>query len=317
MVPSLQRIAPQFDRPLDPTAVRFGLLFAVVVGLTFWTAVVAAALRPVSGLLGGFPWSFVVLSGLTALIGLGLGSLAYAQYRDLSLSFAVPGQATWPVVVAAVLAPPILVAVTTVIGNAVFDVPLSAIEQRWISPDAPIQLLLATSAIPAVFLGLGYGLLSTVVFERVRDVVGDDHGVALAATLVGFYWLLPADIGSASVGGLIELGLSLIVGVAFAMSLALAYRHVEPDEGTDARLDLRYLPVVVVAAIGLVGIGLELTELPRAVGDLLWVAALAVAILGYERTRSPWVPALSLAAFQIAVGVGVYAEAVLGLVAGP
>lgn len=305
----------------DPTAVGLGALFAVLVGVSLWTGVVAHAVQfLLRWYPGGPPGSLILASAGATLFGVGLGAVAYARYRGLDLRWSRPRRGTWTAGVATVLAPAGLVAAASLVGNAVFGVPLSGMVQQWVSPEASTTLLLGVTLPTAAAVGVGYGLLLCgVVPERIRDLVGPDATVPVAVAVVGFFRLLPVDLFRGlrlGVGGTVETGLSLVFGVAFAASLGVLYRRQSGDGGVVAtlrRLDRRHLAVVAVAAVGVVGVATELTELPRAAGDLLWVAALGIAVVGYDRTRSLWVPVLALAAFDAAVTGVVYAEALYGL----
>lgn len=314
-----RRLLERFIRDRDDTAVGLGLLFAGLVGVGLWAGAVAHAAQFVFGRVSGVPGQVVLLSGLTGLFGLVLGSLAYARFRGLTIEMGVPRRGAWPSALAVGFAPALLVLGVAVLGNAVFDVTLSAMVQRRINPDGSTPTLLVTVAPPAVFLALGYGFLFCgVVCERVRGLVGSERTVAVATALSGLFWLLPVDAVQRlrlDVGGLVEIALSLLFGVAFGMSLGILYRR--GDGMSFSGLDRRELVVVAVAAIGVLGVGMELLELPRSVGDLLWVAGLAIAIVGYARTRSVWPSVLSLVVLALAISGVVYAEAVLGLAAPP
>lgn len=304
----------RFDR--GGTAVGLGALFAVLVAVSLWASVVAAAARAASRWLGGASVAILVVSGVTSLAGLGLGAVAYAWYRDLDVGVAVPPRDAWAAVLGSILGPGLLAVGVAVAGNVLVDVSLSAMTQRQVAGDAALGVLLRTAVAPAMFVGLGYGLLFCgVVYERVRALVGPGDAVTIAAMLVGFFWLLPVKAVAGlpvSLGSAVELVLSLVFGVAFGMAVGVLYDH----DGIGTRLtDLsaRHMAVLVVAGVGVAGVATDLTALPRTAGDLLWVAALVVALVGYERSRSVWVPALSLATFQVAILGVIYVEARLGI----
>lgn len=304
------------DRRRDATAIGLGSVFAGLVGISVWASVVAFAARHASRSLGGVLEPLVLVSGVTSVVGLGLGSVAYARYRGLDLGRSLPRRSARTTAVGVVLAPAVLTVVTAVVGNTLFGVTLSATTQRWIGPEASVDVLLVTVGVPAAFVGLGYGLLFCVIpYERARELVAPEHAVAVSAALVGFFWLLPIDALVAlrpTVGGVVELVLSLVFGVAFGAGLGVIYRHTGGRSSTGG-LERRHAFVLVVAAIGVAGVATELTELTRVAGDLLWVVVLGIAVLGYGRTRSVWVPVLSIAVFQVMLGAVVYAESLLGL----
>ena len=306
------------DRRRDEAAVGFGLAFAGLVAVGLWASLVGSAAGHVSGWIGGSVEPLILVSGVTSVAGFVLGSVAYARHRGFEFGLSLPARGTRWTAARVVLAPAVLTAGTALVGNAVFGVTLSSMTGRWISPEVRVGVLLAAVVVPAAFLGLGYGFLFCgVAYERVRELVAPGHAVVVAAALVGFYRLLPVDAAGAlpySLGGAVELLLSLTFGVAFGAGLGVLYRRA----GRSPRaLERRHLFVLAVAALGVVGVATDLADLPGAVGDLLWVVVLGVAVLGYGRTRSVWVPVLSITVFQVALAGVVYAEALLGLAAGP
>ncbi len=306
------------DRRRDETAIGFGLAFAGLVAVSLWASLVASAVGHVSGWLGGAVEPLVLVSGVTSVVGFVLGSVAYARHRGFEFGLSLPRPGTGRIAARVVLAPAALTVGTALVGNALFGVTLSSMTGRWISPEAGAGVLLAAVVLPAAFLGLGYGFLFCgVAYERVRELVVPEHAVVVAAALVGFFRLLPVDATRAlpySLGGAVELLLSLTFGVAFGAGLGVLYRRAGRSPTT---LERRHLFVLAVAALGVVGVATDLADLPGAVGDLLWVVVLGVAVLGYGRTRSVWVPVLSITVFQVALAGVVYAEALFELAAGP
>lgn len=308
------------DRRLDwhPTALRLGGLLAVLVGISLWASVVAIATQSV-GRWAGVTLPLVVVAGLTSIAGLVLGSMVYARARGVELSLGLPARESWTDAVAVLVASGTLAVVASLVGNAVFAVPLSAMVQQWLSPEVSLAFVLRVTLPIAVLVGIGHAfLLCGLVSERVRGVVDDADAVTVAAVLVGFFWLLPVEAQGGvrlSPGGLFELLVSLVFGVAFGMGLGILYR--DPGDGSLGTLDRRELIVVAVAVLGVVGLATELVELPRAVGDLLWIAVLWIGILGYERTRSVWVAAGAITTFQLIVFAVVAVEAAMGLAPGP
>lgn len=321
---SQQRTAVGFDRPHDATALGLGVLFAALVAISLWAAVVAQATQFVVRL-GELPGALLLVSGATSLVGLAGGALLFARYRDIDLSLGRPRSGTLGTALGTVVAPVALVVGTALVANAVFGVTLSSLTHRFVSPDASPRFLLWTMGLPAVFVGVGYGVLFCgLVTERVRTLVGREDAVAVATLLSGFFWLLPIDAVTGlriSVGSVVEFTASLVFGVAFAMGLGILHRRVETDAGSTAGFDAsalerRHLLVLAVAVVGLFGAATGLTSVGEIVVDGLWITAFAAGVLGYDRTRSAWVPALALAGFTLALGAVVYTEAVLGLATG-
>lgn len=323
MTARTRRPAADRGQGWDATTVGLGALFAVLVGISVWTSVVAHVLQFLLQVgVAGARGTLLLMSGGTALGGLCLGSVAYARFRGLDIALSRPRRGSWPTAVVVGVTPAVLAGGTAIVGNAVFGVTFSEMVQRRMSPDVSAEFLLLVLLPPAVFLGLGYGFLFCgVVCERIRDLVGSPGTIPVATALVGFFQLLPVEALHGlrlGVGDAVELVVSLVFGVAFGASLGLYYRHADTEstETVLQRLNRRQTAVVVVAAVGVVGVATGLTELPGAVGDLLWVVVLGIGIGGYELTRSVWVPVVAFAVFDAATSGIVYAEAVVGL-AGP
>lgn len=302
----------------DATATGLAALFAAVVGISVWSAAIARVARVPAGA-APRPWPLVVSTGAVSLLGLAGGALAYARYRGLTIPTGLPREGSWPAAGAGVVGPAVLVAATTVAGNAA-GTPLSSLLSRAVSPDAPVTLLVWSTGLPSTLLGVGIGVLfGVVVPERVRALVGSGDAPVVATLLVGAFRLLPLDPAGPqfTAGGAVEFGATLVFGVALAASVGVLCGRVGTDAGgvsldTDT-LGVAHLLVFVLSAVGLVGAATGLTTLGELVDTGLWVAALGLAIVGYERTRSAWVPVLGLVGFALALDVAVYLEARAGV----
>jgi hypothetical protein len=308
-----------FGGPEDTTALGLGVLFAALIAVSLWSTAVAAAAQ-FAGQVFGTPESLLLVSGAASLVGLAGGALAYARYRGIDISLGRPRDGSWPVAAATVVGPAAIAGATALVANTVFGVPLSSLLNRFVNPEASTSVLVWMMGLPSVFLGVGLGVLfCALVPERVRNLVGAEDAPVVATLLVGFFWLLPMDaVGlRLSVGSAVEFTASLVFGVAFAMGVGILYRHAEGPDGSVAfdagALERRHLAVLALALVGIVGVGTGLTTLGEVVVDALWVAAFGLAVLGYERTRSVWVPALAMVGFTLALDAVVYAEALAGL----
>lgn len=307
----------RFDGSADAPALGLGAVVAVLVAVSLWATLVAQAAQfGVRAL--DVPGALVVVSGAASLLGLAGGALAYARYRDIDLRLGRPRSGSWPVAAGAALAPAALVGAAALVTNVAFGVPLSSALNRFVSPDASVSFLAWTMGVPSAFLGIGLGLLfCALVPERVRSLVGERDAAAVAALLVGFFRLLPIDAVGVrlSVGGAVEFTATLVFGVAFAMAVGVLLRRTGAGSGvldTDA-LERRHLAVLALALVGVVGVATGLTSAGELVREGLWVAAFALAIVGYERTRSVWVPVLAMVGFTLALDAVVYAEALAGV----
>lgn len=249
---------------------------------------------------------------MASLVGLGGGALAVARYRDIDIGLSAPRRGSWPSALGAVVAPAALVVAVAAVGNALFGVSLSAMTMVGFSAEISVGTFLLTVVVPSAFLGVGYALLFCgLVYERAHELLDSGEAAAVAAMLAGFFWVLPVDPMGVrlTVGGAFELLASLVFGVAFAAVLGLLYGR---DGPSFAGLASHHWVVLVVAAVGVVGVATDLTDV-RAVGELLWVAALALAVVGYARTRSVWVAALSLVVFRITLLGVVFVESSLAV----
>lgn len=314
MVSNPERLATAFDGSRDATVFGLGALFAGLAAVSVWASAVAHAVQFLSQT-GGLPEPLLLVSGATSLVGLALGSLAYARYRGVDLSLGLPRRDALLTGFGAVVAPAALLLATAAASNAGFGVPLSELTNRYVNPDASAWTLARLMGLPAVFLGLGYGFLFCgLVYERVRELVAPGDAVVVGALLVGFFWLLPIEPTGVSlaVGSLVEFALSLFFGVAFGMAVGIVYLQAETAAGVRG-LAWRHLLVLALAVVGVFGAATGLTSPGEVVTNVLWLAALGIGLLGYERTRSVWVPALALVLFNLTLAGVVYVEAALGV----
>lgn len=297
------------------TALGLGVVFVALVGVSLWSAAVAWIAQVASRVIGvGHP--IPLLSGVTAVVGLGGGSMLYARYRGFDLGLSGPRRRTWGTALAAVLAPALLVGLASVVGTVAFGVTVSEVTQRGVATDLSVGDVLGWTVLPAAFLGLGYGLLVCgVVVESVRTAVDPEDTAVLATALLAFFWLLPvgpvtrlpADLGAAY-----ELLVTLVFGAAFGMGVGVVYDALDAGRRVTT-LSAREVAVVFVASVGVVGVATGLNSVPEVVREGLWIAALGIAVVGYLRTRSAWVAALALAGFVTALRLVPYVEATLGV----
>jgi hypothetical protein len=316
---SRRRTTWAFGGPGDATALGLGALFAALVAVSLWATAMATTAQFVVRTLPS-PESLFVVSAAVSLVGLGGGALTYAHYRGIDISLGRPRDGSCGVSALAVVGPAAVAGGTALVNNTVFGTPLSSLLHRFVSPEASVASLVWVMGLPSVFLGAGLGLLfCALVPERTRALVGAADAPAVATLLVAFFRLLPMDaVGPRlSVGNAVEFTASLVFGVAFAMAVGILYRRAERADGSLAfdtgNLERRHLAVLALALVGVVGVGTGLTTVGELVVEALWVAAFGFAVLGYERSRSAWVPVLAMAGFTLALDVVVYAEALAGV----
>jgi hypothetical protein len=308
-----------FGGPGDATALGLGSLFAALVAVSLWSTAVAATAQFAVRTLPS-PESLLVVAAAASLVGLGGGALAYARYRGIDISLGRPRDGSWGVAILTAVGPAAVAGGTALVTNTVFGTPLSSLLHRFVNPEASAASLVWVMGLPSVFLGAGLGLLfCALVPERTRALVGAADAAAVATLLVAFFRLLPMDaVGlRLSVGNAVEFTASLVFGVAFAMAVGILYRRAEGADGSIAfdtgKLERRHLAVLALALVGVVGVGTGLTTVGELVVEALWVAAFGLAVVGYERSRSAWVPVLAMVGFTLALDVVVYAEALAGV----
>jgi hypothetical protein len=312
---TISRVRSAVGERWDPTALELGGVFLALTGVSLWSGLVASSVQAAVGPLVGPQSSILLVSAATSVVGLCGGSVAYARYRGFDLRLSTPASGTGASAAATVVAPALLAAAVSVVGNALFGVSLSAVLQYGISPDLSLGRLARVAVLPAAFVGAGYGaVVSAVVVESVRERVARSDAAAVATLLAGFFWLLPLRPVSrlpTGVGSAYELLVTLVFGVAFGAALGVLYRR--RRSSAESRLSRRDAALVALAAVGVVAAATGLTNATDVVENLLWVAALGIAAVGYHRTRSAWVAVLALSGFSVALRLIAYAEATLGL----
>jgi hypothetical protein len=312
---TISRVRSAVGERWDPTALELGGVFLALTGVSLWSGLVASSVQAAVGPLAGPQSSILLVSTATSVVGLCGGSAAYARCRGFDLGLSTPASGTGASAAASVVAPALLAAAVSVVGNALFGVSLSAVLQYGISPDPSLGRLGRVAVLPAAFVGAGYGaVVSVVVVESVRERVARSDAAAVTTLLAGFFWLLPLRPVSrlpTGVGSAYELLVTLVFGVAFGAALGVLCRR--RRSSTESRLSRRDAALVALAAVGVVAAATGLTNATDVVENLLWVAALGIAAVGYHRTRSAWVAVLALSGFSVALRVIAYAEATLGL----
>lgn len=313
---SLASLTARFEQRWDPTALALGSVFVGLITVSLWSAVVAEGAQFLFQHVGSLSFPLFLLSGVTSVLGLGLGAVGYSRYRGFDLELSGPQSGSWGSAVAVVVAPTLAALLVSALGNAVFRVPLSTMTNRLINPDISIASFLFHVVPPALFVGFGYGfVVCAVVSETVRAVVEPEGAVGMAALIVGYFWLLPLGIFGRlplTPGSAFEIGVTLVFGVAFGMGIGILYRALESADPITA-LSHRDSVILVVAAFGIFGVATGLNSLSEVVVELLWIGALSLAVIGYEQTRSVWVAVLSLIGFSVTLSFISYTEAALGL----
>jgi hypothetical protein len=294
------------DRPDDPGAAR-----AVELGFVC-LVVVAAAVVVAAGYWAALqgrlvPWH-VVSFGAVA-----VGAVVYARARGLDTGLVGPSLTDGPVALAAILAPAV-VAVLAAVGGAAVGVPLSELTGQVFAPRTTTLTVLSWWAVAAVATGVGYAALASLVVQAsIRRVVTEQpvHAVPVAAGIALFFQALLVDAATQSVGvppirrSILFLTLAagfVCIGVTagFVYTAALS-RSLEPLYRP------AYVPVFALALVVAAGTVAVLVEVPDVIGHALYGLGFLAAAVGYERTRSVWVPAATLSLFQLSLTLTIWA----------
>jgi hypothetical protein len=290
-------MSPQTDgraaiRRARPLAVEFGIVTAVLIGLSLWQRLVSGVLASVGSppgnvLVGGF------VSGGLLLLGTLLFTGAYATSRGIDLGLTVPTIADLPAVALAVLVPSTLVALTKLVG-VVTGVPYNALTKTAVAADPPL--------LPVAFIA-GLGLLvgvpglvavcQVLVQESIDRVVDGDAAVVLTTLATGFVMVSTA-------GGLTTVpDRGKLAGVAvFVLLLGVAL-------AADTRCNrdwVRWLATAPVVAFAPLVVLSGIAGVDSVAGCLFaatQLATLGVAAYTYDRTDSLYLPALAYASLLL------------------
>lgn len=311
----LHRFRLRLQQQWNTAARGLATVFLVLVGVSLWSGIIARVAQYGADI-AGIDVPLLLVSGVTAVFGVGAASIVYAQYRGYTPGLSIPRGDSWLMSLSLVIAPLLIVALVSVVGNTVLGVSLSAMIHRWISPDISLQVFVIHILPPAVFLGFGYGILVCgVVVESIRDLVADEDVTWISALVIGFFWLLPIEgVASlpVSLGSAYELIVTIVFGIAFGLALGSFY-GVYRAGGDRTALTRRHLAVFAVAGLGVFGIATGLTNVSTIIKSALWVFVLSLSVVGYQRSRSTWVAVLIITVFMIALRVVTYIEAALGV----
>lgn len=301
--------------PRHEDALEFGLLFGLVAAAMATQAATAWTVRSAHQYLPEALSSPYIVSYVAVyVVGTALPALAYSRLRSVRLPRSLPTTSDLPVVVAAVLAPAVVVGIVALVGNALFDVTITETIGIVYAPAADPSYLLHRAGTLAVCGGLGLGLLVHGAAQgSLRDRIGPRHAVGVAAALGGVYY------GVVTIAGNLLFSpaplLTLLVVVAVAVGLGAGAGTLYRASVDDRRADTAENAVALLAVLA--GIAFLLTGVDGRTDVLhggLWMLAFGVAALGYERTGSLLVPILAVAAFLFSLELAAYLESLFGVV---
>lgn len=278
----------------DRTAVELGVVCLAVVaaaallGATYW----ASFLVPI------VPGALVVYGPLV------LGAVGYALLRGVDVDVDPPAVDDLAVAALAVAGPALAVVAVAVAGARV-GVPLGSLTGEAYAPRTGIDLFVSRRTLPAVATGVGYAaVLVAIVHAPVRRVVArPTAAVSITAGVLVVFHVLLVDAATQWVGFGVPptrmvLHLSLAAGFVCLGVTAGFTRRAIADRSIEPLYRPAFVPVYALGLVVAVGSLLVLAAVPDVVAHALWGLGFAAAAAGYERTRSAWVPAATLVAFD-------------------
>ena len=246
----------------------------------------------------------VVTALSTGAVSMGLPALAYAGARGIELRVGTPDRDALPISAgatgAAALAGIAPIFARALGGGWLVRPPIGVLGDPRLSA---LDLLLEV-IVPGILLGIGLAILyNGAVQEGLRETATPAGAVGVVTVLLGATAWLESEVGVLvdSVGQAAAAA-AVVLGALSASFLAAGTVRLL-REGVDAE------PTPVAgASIGVLVVGLSLIGAaairPYSVGFVVpgigFAIVAAVAGVGYERSRSVWVPALSYASYQIA-----------------
>lgn len=291
---SLQFDARSVTRRARPLAVEFGVVTAVLIGLSLWRRLVAGVLAAVDlPSVGSVPVGGAVGGGLL-LVGIVLFAGAYVAMRDIDPGLAVPTRADRAAIAAAVVTPLALVALTKLVGVAT-GVPYNSLTKSAVAADPaliPILLLAGLSLLvgaPSLVV-----ICQVIVQGSVGRAVDGDAAVVLTTLVTGF---VVVD----TTGGLVPIPArgKLAGAVAFVFLLGVALFASARTDRDRVRWLVAVPVVAFVALVVLSGVA-GVDSVAGGLFALSQLAALGVAAYAYDRTDSLLVPALAYASYLLA-----------------
>lgn len=231
------------------------------------------------------------------LIVMGLLTVRYTRSWDIDLPLSGPDRSDW----ATTLGVTLLAAITALGGTYVYMRTVETIPQMQFDRAAmgsvwPVELVLF-----GVFFGVGWGLLlHGAVQTELRDRLGTAGGATATAALSGFP-LVVASALDVSLWELKALPTAAIVVAENFMLVVIALALVQGSWVLSNRAGVELTPVLGVTAVVGVAVLVSLAIEKPAVVSLRasWAIVAALATVGFERSRSVWVPVAAYSSLQI------------------
>lgn len=301
----------------NPEAVTLGVLFAYLSLVEIWTTLLGMGYATIATTVPGWPVAPLVGGSLvTGVFGFGLAGVAFGAVRGLAIPWGRPDPQAWRAALAAVLGSSGILVVLAVVVNALDLTSISALSQRSVSPSVAPTFLGRAVVLPAALSAIGIGLLFVgAVHTQLRAVVTKPAAVLLTALVAGVFFHLPMTTISLArpdpaTGALFLIGVA--ISVVIGLAVGTVYRDLVANRPVLRR---ETLPVVILGALGVLGVVHTMIFNADLVMDLLWLVTIAVAAYATDRTRSVWSAVGVLFTYRFVLGTLVYVEALLGVAA--
>ncbi|WP_253738559.1 hypothetical protein [Halohasta salina] len=302
---SFRSVSSPFHHATHPIAGEFARLIVILSGLYLWHRLVRAVLSTVAG--GGGPPAFsgVAITSLvfggTTIGGVLLFTVAYTDYRNISLGLQLPSRGDLPLVGIAGVVPLIGVALTKLVGT-VTGVQYNALLQYSVAADSSLLPVLKLTVI-SVLVGVPMFVIvcQILIQGSFGQAVDADRAIALTTFAAGFV-LLSTTGGLTTVPDRGKL-LGLLV---FTLCLGVGPYLVD-QFAPDRRPAVAYGPALLF--IGFVVVS-GVTAVDSFAGGLFiatHLAVLGVAAYSYDRTGSVLPPAVAYTTLELANTGTVYA----------
>jgi len=316
---AIARIA---DSQLDGDTVEFGLLYLLLVAVAvFETVAVEWLYDPVAAAISIAPAGEVVAGSILGVTGLVAAPLLFVRLYGVAIPTGLPDRGAVTVAIMAVVAPLAILAAMAGVAHVLLQSTISGVTQGWYGSEVSFAFLFQMEILPALLIGIGYALLfNGAVQGTIRERFDARTAIVVATVIAGGYqWFDPGLHlrPFALLHFLVLTGLIVLLGDAAGLLVRMRDANdTLREQLTEPRTVVFVLAGVVVTSM-LVNVGMGATALTELLSSLAWIAVFAVAAIGYERTRSIWVPMLSVAVFQIAIGLTQYAEFLYGFASAP
>lgn len=256
--------------------------------------------------LPAFP-GYVVSSLLQGGVAMGALALGYARLRGIEVPLSLPDRDARPVLGAAVLTGSFaglawvvaLVLTSSLISHVASADPVFS--GYLVAGRPSVGSLLLNGVLPAVFVGFGTALVyNGAVQGGLRERAGRPAALAAVTALVGtFQWTLgPIERLTGVTAPVVLTAGAAAVSVVVAALAARAVRALRRSYGVAVTPALAATAglLAVVGPLAVLAVALSY-PVPGLAYVCAFTAVAAVAAVGYERSRSAWVPAAAFAAF--------------------